>query len=114
MTNYLNANRNRNKEIDFHSSKLNINIPNEIWKIKDLSLPAKCLWSLLNSQYDKELNGAPFRFKDLSDFFGITVRYSRKLFKELESLKLVEHISYDGRITVRKAVFPKKVGAENE
>src|SRR5271170_8194500 len=81
-----------------------ITIPAEIWLREDISIQAKCLWGELRSLHDKEKGGCYASNKYMEKFLGLKRSQLYEIYKELKDSKLLEIMSFDGRITVRKAI----------
>jgi hypothetical protein len=83
-----------------------ITIPAEIWLRRDISIQAKALWAELRSLHCKKYGGCYASIEYLEEFMGLQKRRIFDLFKELKDAGLMEVVSFNGRVTIRKAIVP--------
>jgi len=83
-----------------------ITIPAEIWLRRDISIQGKALWAELRSLHSKEKGGCYASDEYLCEFMGLKRSRLHELYKELKDSSLMEVVSFNGRLTVRRAVVP--------
>lgn len=81
-------------------------IPREVWLAEKLSCSEKCLWAEIHSLFDRERGGCYATNEYLSEFCGVQERRLREMISNLKALGWLEHVSFDGRTRILKAVVP--------
>lgn len=88
-------------------------IPAEIWEAHILSWMEKCLWAEISSLGTEEKPCfASNAF--LAKKFNSTESSISNMISKLKSLKMVKHVSYDGRSRKMVAVLPNKTSPSSE
>lgn len=81
-------------------------IPREIWLHEKLSLQAKALWAEIDWLHDRDRGGCYADDEYLMDFLSVKASRLQEIMKELRDFKLIEKVSFDGRVRVIRAIHP--------